>query len=114
MNWRYIMAVSVFGIAACAASGPELPDSGAASPDTVADTAPASAATVDELEFADAPNAPETVVIREPDEVICRMERRTGSHRAQRICRSRADIDREAEQGRDRFDDLLRSQEVSQ
>ena len=44
-------------------------------------------------------------------EVICVRERRTGSNRVRKVCRTREEIRREEDQARETFDDLHRSQE---
>jgi hypothetical protein len=58
-------------------------------------------------EIPDAPKAERTV---EKQEVICERVRRTGTHRATRICRTRAEIERESLDGKDTFDELHRAQ----
>lgn len=47
---------------------------------------------------------------KSPNDRICRRERRTGTHIAARVCRTRAEIQRMEEAGRDTFDDLHREQ----
>lgn len=44
------------------------------------------------------------------DDRICERVRRTGTHRSQIICRTRAEIERESDEGKDTFDSLRNSQ----
>lgn len=68
------------------------------------------------VEVLDTPEVPKVAVIpgqedaADKNEVVCRRERTTGSHRARRVCRSRAEIDRMAIDAKDTFDDLHKSQ----
>jgi hypothetical protein len=72
---------------------------------------------------AQSPPAPETVaenVAGDPapaagetlasDDQVCKQVRRTGSHRRVLICRSRAEIEQEAEESKQTFDGLRNSQ----
>ena len=76
-----LAAISLF-ISACASSGPEAPEvaDSAQSGEVVEATAAAVAA-------AEANN---------PDEIICRKERQTGSRFATKVCRTRAEIEARA------------------
>jgi hypothetical protein len=47
-------------------------------------------------------------------ERICTREKRTGSHRAIRVCRTRAEVERLEEEGKDTFRELHRSQSLEQ
>lgn len=53
---------------------------------------------------------PVAAVVEDPDERICRREVRTGTHRAVRVCRTRAEIRRMEEDSKDTFKDLHREQ----
>ena len=105
-----LISVIFIFIGACASSGPETP----------APAAPASSANVDavapdnpsnppagDLQGADAPDTPQIVSAspeNDPNELICRRERETGSKFSTRICRTRAEI--EAREAADR--DIMR------
>lgn len=47
------------------------------------------------------------------DDRICERVRRTGTHQSTLICRTRSEIEREAEAGKDTFDKLYDSQRAS-
>lgn len=47
------------------------------------------------------------------DDRICRREVRTGTHRAVRVCRTRAEIERIEQESKDTFRDLYESQRLS-
>ncbi len=104
-----VAAISIF-IGACASSGPEAPvpavTASSASVDAVAPDNP-SAPSAGDLQDLDAPDMPQTASAspeNDPDELICRRERETGSKFTTRICRTRAQI--EAREARDQ--DILR------
>lgn len=114
---QIILVSSMLGLAACAAPGPDLPV-----PSTGADGAqknvpgePGKAVTDDNVTVSENQDAP--VVVGEPGitdmpprRVICVRERRTGSHRAKRVCRTEAEIEKLRIEGQDSFEDLHRSQ----
>jgi len=108
-------------ISACAASGPDSsrPDAKAenASESTTESPTPTpTPATEDVLVVVDIPEDSATTAeagdldMPAPSELVCVRERRTGSHRARKICRSRAQIAKEELEGKDTFEDLHRSQ----
>ena len=93
-----IIVISIF-IGACASSGPEAPapavTASSASVDAVAPENPSTPPAGD-LQGADAPDTPQIVSAspeNDPNELICRRERETGSKFTQRICRTRAEIE---------------------
>ena len=98
-----VVAISIL-IGACASSGPEAPapavTASSASVDAVAPDNP-SAPPAGDLQDPDAPDMPQTASAspeNDPDELICRRERETGSKFTTRICRTRAEIEaREAQ-----------------
>jgi hypothetical protein len=99
-----VVTILVF-IGACASSGPEAPapavTASSASVDTVASDNP-SAPPAGDLQDLDEPDTPQTAGAspeNDPDELICRRERETGSKFTTRICRTRAEI--EARQAQD-------------
>lgn len=108
MNRRFVMAATFLGIAACATSGPESPEPGAEAGISV--TNDISTMTAGEVEAVDIPEVSSVAEIPVQDEVICRMERRTGTHRAKRVCRSRSSIEKTAIDAKQRFEVLRRSQ----
>lgn len=108
MNRLHIVAATFLGIAACATSGPEPSDSNATAEIPVADDD--SMAAVDELEVVDVPEVSKVDITPARDEVICRMEKRTGSHRAERVCRRRSQDPRSAAETKETFEELRRSQ----
>ena len=104
-----IIVISIF-IAACASSGPETsaPEvtASSASVDAVA-PAKSSNPSAGDLQGADAPDTEQIVSAspeNDPNELICRRERETGSRFSTRICRTRAEI--EAREAADR--DIMR------
>ena len=98
-----VAAISIF-IGACASSGPEAPASAVTAPsasvDAVAPDNPSAPPAGDPQDL-DAPDMPQTASAspeNDPDEIICRRERETGSNFATKICRTRAEIEaREAQ-----------------
>ncbi len=90
-----VVAISIC-IAACASSGPEAPavTASSASVDAVAsDNPPAPPA--GDFQDLDAPDVLQTASASpasDPDEIICRRERETGSKFTTRICRTRGEI----------------------
>ena len=110
-----LMAATYLVITACASSGPNLasaPAPEAAEPPSKSEaTEPESV-----VEVATIPGVPATTVDHGADsvavqnEMVCRREMRTGSHRATRVCRTRAEIERMEIDAKDTFKDLHRSQ----
>ncbi len=108
MNRRFVVAAIFLGLAACATPGRE-------STEPAANTGPsatngASSARTSEIEVADIPEVPKATDIPVRDKVVCRMEKRTGTNRATRVCRSRSSINRTATEAKETFEDLRRSQ----
>ena len=92
-----VAAISIF-IGACASSGPQAPvpavTASSASVDAVATDNPSTPSAGD-LQDLDAPDMPQTASASpesDPDELICRRERETGSKFTTRICRTRGEI----------------------
>lgn len=114
--------ISALCIGACASGG----DPTAANNSAPADPAPT--AVVDETETAAAPTedsaqeeltvvdvpavAQNAAQVADPrkDQRICRREVRTGTHRAVRVCRTRAEIERMEQESKEAFRDLHKSQ----
>jgi hypothetical protein len=101
MIGRILIAAMSMCIAACASSGPEAPDT--AEPVAAAAVAPdeSLAAATDEITDADTPDA-EAVANSEaadydPNERVCRRERKTGSNLSRKVCYTRAELEARAE-----------------
>ena len=93
-----VIVISIF-IGACASSGPETPapavKASSANVEAVAPDNPSNPPAGD-LQGADAPDTPQIVSAsaeNDPNELICRRERETGSKFTTRICRTRAEIE---------------------
>jgi len=108
MNRRYLMAVICLGIAACATSVPESTTPGVKAGNSAMDSK--STTPVGEVEIVGIPEVPMVTDIPVRDEVICRMEKRTGTNRATRVCRTRSGNARSARKGKETFEVLRRSQ----
>ena len=114
MNRHYVVAAAFLGITACASSGPNLPESAA----KTVEPATRSEATEPEdvVEVGTIPSVPAATVDHEAasvvvrNEMVCRREMRTGSHRAVGVCRTRAEIERLETESKETFKDLHRSQ----
>ena len=97
MNRLCVVVATLSGITACATSVPEPPES----PEPAAQTEDAatknsSAATVDELQVVDIPELGDTPILANndnPNELVCRYERETGTHMRTRVCRWQAQIE---------------------
>ena len=70
-----------------------------------------------EIEMVDVPGVEESEIpITTPNanEKVCRREIRTGTHRPVRVCRTRAEINRLKQEGKDTFQQLHRSQTLGE
>ena len=108
MNRQCVVAALFLGIAACVTSVPQSQESGAEarnSATTNDSTTPAS-----EMVVIDIPEVSEVANVPGQDEVVCRLEKRTGTHRATRVCRSRSQIARSSREARETFEVLRKSQ----
>jgi hypothetical protein len=113
---HYVMAAACLGITACASSGPNLPEPAA----KTVEPATRSEATEpdDVLGVGTIPSVPaatvehELAIVSLQNEMVCRREMRTGSHRSVRVCRTRAEIERIEIESKEIFDDLHRSQKA--
>ena len=104
MIGRILVTVILFFIAGSASSGPEAPASAVTEPSTSVDAvAPGNPQATPAGDHKD-PDAAEVVQTvdatpeNDPDELICRRERETGSKFTRKICRTRAEIERRREQ----------------
>jgi hypothetical protein len=114
---QIILVSSMVGLAACAAPGPEppLPSTGTGEAQKSVPSEPKQTITDGEVSVSD--NQDPIVVAGEPGitdmprrRLVCVRERRTGSHRAKRVCRTEAEIEKLRIEGQDSFEDLHRSQ----
>lgn len=126
MKLLCLLSATLLGLAGCAASGPAADNDatpvGAAGDLTGVANAAASAdddqaaddATGSVLEVAEIPRVQSTADTPPTASVaaqrVCRLEKRTGSNRAIRVCRTRAEIDRLETESKERFRELHRSQ----
>lgn len=108
MNRQYVVAAIFLGVAACATSVPQSPEPRERAGNSGMDSE--STPAVGDVEVIDVPKVTEATNIPVRDEVICRMEKRTGTNRAVRVCRSRSQNAKSAREGKETFEDLRRSQ----
>ncbi len=106
--YRLVLASSVLLLSACAASDP--PAAVSTDPEPVAETSTA-ASEPGQIEFTEAPAPPQTAAVAAPAEpqVVCQLERRTGTNRKVRVCRQQSTA-AEAAQAQQTFDSLRRQQ----
>ena len=98
MTGRILLIAMMLGIAACASSGSDAP-----APETMSSSAGADAMATDgsdsgpggSIDDIDAPNAEQTASVSDydPNEVICRREKETGSRFVRKVCRTRAEME---------------------
>jgi hypothetical protein len=103
---RYAVTTVFLAVAACATSSPEVPESIASAEAPVTNSDPATG----DVDVAEIPEVPKVTDIPVRDEVVCRMEKRTGTNRAVKVCRSRSNISRGATEAKETFEVLRRSQ----
>jgi len=108
MNQRYVVAAIFLGIAACATSVPESATPVASAGNSASDNE--AAPPVGDVEIVAIPEVPMVTDVPVRDEVICRMEKRTGTNRATRVCRTRSGNAKSARKGKETFEVLRRSQ----
>ncbi len=108
MNRRYVVAAIFLGIAACATSVPESPTPVASAGNPATDNK--ATPPVGDVEIVAIPEVPMVTDVPVRDEVICRMEKRTGTNRATRVCRTRSGNAKSARKGKETFEVLRRSQ----
>lgn len=104
---RRCAVTTVFlAVTACATSGPEVPEPVASAEAPVTNGSPAPG----DVDVAEIPEVPEMTDIPVRDEVVCKMEKRTGTNRAVKVCRSRSNISRGSTEAKETFEVLRRSQ----
>ena len=112
MNHPAILAGVSLCIAACAAPLPQAQDSVAAAPPPAA-TPVDTEDSGDVIQVVDVPRAStvaDVPTLRSQQERVCQRERRTGSNRVVRVCRTRAEIAKDELESKELFDELHRSQ----
>lgn len=119
MNRIYLVGVISSGLAACASSGPEPVTTVATAPTAVAGqsipTANEPVAEESELHVVDVPEVAQVAHhtpqgdAPDPNELICRRIKITGSHRMTRVCMTRAEIEQRRAESRAMIDDMRRT-----
>ena len=112
MHRLTIVAATCLGIAACATSGSQ-----SIAPDATAEDSASqdkSTTVMGEEKAADTQEAFKVADTQVRNEIVCRMEKRTGTNRKKRVCRSRAQIEKSAQDGKDAFEVLRRTQNDQQ
>ena len=108
-----VTTISIF-IAACASTGPEAPaPAETASPPSVETVAPDNPAvtTAGVPQDPDAPDMQQTASASpeyDPDELICRRERETGSKFTKKVCRTRGEIEAMEAQAQESMRDMTK------
>ena len=105
---QYIMTASFLAAVACATTDPNIPETVASADLPTKESVPASS--TGSVEVAEIPEVAKATDIPVRDEVVCQMEKRTGTNRRTKVCRSRSSINRSSDEGKKKFDDLRRSQ----
>lgn len=125
MTRSFLMCITVLSVGACTttgvpnASNTSTPTETAPTPivdKSVTAESPSQTSAESKIEMIDVPPielSEATIVDSTANERVCRRERRTGSHRAVRVCRTRAEIERIKQESKETFDDLLREQAIS-
>lgn len=119
MNRSVTTAALVLTLSACTTNAPPIAADGddpAAAANQAGEPVPAEQeAGPRDIEVVDLPGAPEGAVAPEPrpggPPRICRNEKRTGTNRVVRVCRSAAQIERDVIEGKEAFEELRRSQQ---
>lgn len=114
MNNLVLLAAAALAITACASTAPTAPDTPI--PAAAAESSPATSnaeepgSSTGDIQVVNIEGQEKVALQTDEPEIVCRRERRTGSHRAIRVCRSKAEIERTAREGKDAFEELNRSQ----
>lgn len=116
MNKSAMLAALATCVAACAAPAPRNGDSSEPSPPPAAEPGAAAAEAENDgnvIEVVEVPKAAAAVEQPQPGdrrERVCRREKRTGTNRIVRVCRSVAQIEQETIESKRVFDEIRRSQ----
>ena len=108
MNRRYLVAGIFLFLAACATSGSVSPEQGANAGSPVRNGKSTTAR--GEVEVADTSEILTVADNPVRKEITCRAEKRTGTNRATRVCRSRAQTAKSAVEAKETFEILRKSQ----
>ena len=113
MNRLWPTALITVGITACATHVPDSPPSVSTTEEAVESSAPSASDVVVVSDSVGAATSAEAGITNLPAHrgLVCKRERRTGSHRARKVCRTRAQIAQEELAARETFEDLHRSQQ---
>lgn len=111
MNRLVSLAITAVIVAGCAATPPAEESTAIVSSETAAatDKAVVAAAGAEHaaVEVVGMDGEP-AVEMQDPEpEIVCKLERRTGSHRAVKVCRSRSEIERSAQEGKETFGEIM-------
>ena len=116
MNKSVLLAAAALALTACASTAPTATDSSVPAASAAADLPPATSDVEEpgssngDIQVLNIEGQEKVALPTDEPEIVCRRERRTGSHRAIRVCRSKAEIERTAREGKDAFEELNRSQ----
>ena len=116
MNNLVLLAAAALAITACASTAPTAPDTSVPVAAAAAESSPATSnveepgSSTGDIQVVNIEGQEKVALQTDEPEIVCRRERRTGSHRAIRVCRSKAEIERTAREGKDAFEELNRSQ----
>ena len=111
-----MLALSVTALAACSTAPPAAQESEPQTHQSESDGGQSASedkvAAVGDINQAAAASEPGiTDMPPRGDEVICVRERRTGSNRAKKVCRTRAEIERDRIEGKETFEGMRQAQE---
>jgi hypothetical protein len=125
MQRQFILLVICTGAVACSSTPPTAvsPDTGQAATAKAANQAmngdPSSeehvSTSTDDAEVipvADVPTVPQVNHEGDKNDIICQRVKPTGSHRARRVCRTRAEIERSAIEGKKTINEMERVQRI--
>lgn len=101
---------AAFGLAACAGAAPDDDVPGVVHEKPVGAGEP-NADEDGEVQVADIPTVPMAAPGVDGNARVCRNERKTGTNRVSRVCRTRAEIEQQQAKGKEVFDDLHKSQQ---
>ena len=105
MKLRFLLLATILGLSACATPEPAVESTSAN--DTAVENSAAESESV--LEVTEVPEVPVAATAPPAEnKVVCRREKRLGSNRTIKICRTQAQMDADREAGQDTLDDLSR------
>lgn len=105
MKLRFLLLATILSLSACATPEPVVER--ASTSDTAVNNSAAESGGV--LEVAEVPEVPVAATAPPAEnKVVCRREKRLGSNRTIKICRTQAQMEADREAGQDTLDDLSR------